>query len=289
MAKNIKPEDLNNLRRKIVSLEDRYDRNQANRISTIPFIRSKGITLHNAGLATGAKLSTNMLDSISKYAGQAGLPIEQALGIAVKESTLGNPTDNQSAKKISRVLRNYDYETEQHLNEGNSVDDISLINYYKGANSNPYADLIAKSIQNNNPSILKTGFNYANKLATKAKSGSILKEAFTDFKNNPDNYNPGQSNYKDLVKKDGEDVIKSDEVIDWWNKTGKNFYYTGDGNTKPFVENGWDKIDYVNKNNVTVNPVTGGVYTPNIQEGAVILPPVNVLGKRKVIHLDGED
>lgn len=289
MPTNIKTEDLNNLRRKIVSLEDKYDRNQANRISTIPFIRKKAITLHNAGIASGAKLSTNLLDSISKYAGEAGLPIETALGLATKESTLGNPTDNQSVKKISRVLRNANYATEQHLNEGNDVDDISLINYYKSANANPYADLIAKSIERNDPSVLKTGFNYANKLAQTPKSGSILKEAFTDFKNNPDNYNPGQSNYKDLVKKDGEDVIKSDEVIDWWNKTGKNFYNTGDGNTKPFVENGWDKIDYVNKNNVTVNPVTGGVYTPNISEGAVILPPVNVLGKRKVIHLDGED
>ena len=45
---------------------------------TIPFIKEKRRTLTNAGLATGAVLSENMLDSIAKYAKIEGLPIKTA-------------------------------------------------------------------------------------------------------------------------------------------------------------------------------------------------------------------
>jgi hypothetical protein len=51
-------------------------------------------------LATGAVLSTNLLDSIADNAIKADLPLKTALGLAVKESTLGNPTDDRSVYKI---------------------------------------------------------------------------------------------------------------------------------------------------------------------------------------------
>jgi len=66
----------------------------------IPFDESKRVRLTDAGYATGAVLSTNMLDSIADNAIKAGLPIRTAMGLAVKESTLGNPTDDRSARTL---------------------------------------------------------------------------------------------------------------------------------------------------------------------------------------------
>ena len=81
----------------------------------IPFIPEKQIKLTDAGLATGAVLSTNLLDSIADNAYAAGLPIETALGLAVKESTLGNPTDDSSVRHILNSAR---YATFKELGTG---------------------------------------------------------------------------------------------------------------------------------------------------------------------------
>jgi hypothetical protein len=72
---------------------------------TIPYIKEKVIKLTNAGKATGAKLSINLLDSIADNAYRAGLPIRKGLGIAFKESTFGNPTDDKSAWNLSSKIR----------------------------------------------------------------------------------------------------------------------------------------------------------------------------------------
>jgi hypothetical protein len=72
---------------------------------TIPFIDNKAITLTNAGRATGARLSTNLLDSLADNAMRAGVPVRTAIGLATKESTLGNPTDDRSAWNLSSGIR----------------------------------------------------------------------------------------------------------------------------------------------------------------------------------------
>jgi hypothetical protein len=72
---------------------------------TIPFIREKAIKLTNAGRATGAVLSTNLLDSLADNAMRAGVPIKTAIGISTKETTLGNPTDTKSAWNLSSGIR----------------------------------------------------------------------------------------------------------------------------------------------------------------------------------------
>ena len=72
----------------------------------IPYIPEKYVKLTNAGSATGAEFSTNLLDSIAINAKRAGLDLETALGIANKESTLGNPTqDIENIAKINKSVR----------------------------------------------------------------------------------------------------------------------------------------------------------------------------------------
>lgn len=208
---------------------------------TIPFIEDKKVKLTNAGLATGAVLSTNLLDSIAKYATIEGLPIKTAIGLATKESTLGNPTYDRTRNKltssdnpIAKVTR-----TEQYINDGQDIDAYALLNFNKGR-ENPYSDAIqiatskaSKLVQKegytptNNEyynrydqlvdSILKAGERYADRQASKIeKRGNILQEAFKYYKNHPNNYNPGQSNYQELVNRRADEVWNSPEIQEWY-------------------------------------------------------------------------
>ena len=222
---------------------------------TIPFIKEKRRTLTNAGLATGAVLSENMLDSIAKYAKIEGLPIKTALGLVTKESTLGNPTDDKSVYKLmgkDKALFFKRGSGEQFINnEGQDVWARTLVNYYKDS-WNPYEEAIntakKKAMVNsafvkpndwgdpNNPyykkalekynrqkaiidRVLIAGEKYADRQANKKKSsivGNVLQAAFRDYKNNPNNYNPGQPNYQQLVNKRANEVWRSPEIQNWY-------------------------------------------------------------------------
>lgn len=237
----------------------------------IPFIKSKRLKLTNAGLATGAIISENLLDTIAKYAEIEHLPIKMALGLVTKESTLGNPTDDKtlykliSADKLNASGRG---RTGQHINNtGASLNARKLVNYYKDT-WNPYetainyaekraqklisepdpmirdikGNIIGTRFYHDDPdyenykkekfaaqkkfnhvvdSLLQGGERYADKLAEKNKqtiTGNVLQAAFRDFKNNPNGYNPGQSNYSQLVNKRGNEVWGSPEVQNWYRR-----------------------------------------------------------------------
>lgn len=222
----------------------------------IPFIETKRRTLSNAGLATGAIISENLLDSIAKYAAIEGLPIKTALGLAAKESTLGNPTDDKSVYKLigkDKALFFKRGGRGQFINnEGQDVWARTLVNYYKDS-WNPYEEAIRvakiKATGSGGPfyepqresaindvsyqsalkkymqqkhvldSVLIAGEKYADNQAKKKRNnitGNILQAAFRDYKNNPNSYNPGQSNYPQLVNQRGEEVWDSPEIQNWY-------------------------------------------------------------------------
>ena len=67
--------------------------------------------------------------------------------------------------------------------------------------------------------VLIAGEKYANRQANKKKSsivGNVLQAAFRDYKNNPNNYNPGQPNYQQLVNKRANEVWRSPEIQNWY-------------------------------------------------------------------------
>lgn len=205
----------------------KQDRVKQNSELSIPFIEGKRIKLSNAGLATGAILSTNMLDSIAKYADRAGLPLKTALGLAVKESTLGNPTDDTSVYKLlSKENEEYfrSQGTGQHINDGRTVEARELINYY-GDNDNPYTVLInaARNSKDYVGTLLK-GEKYADRLAKKKQGRektNVLEAGFRFYKDNPTKYNPGQHNYQQLVNKRANEVWVSPEIQNWYKTYSK--------------------------------------------------------------------
>ena len=167
----------------------------------VPFIKDKRITLTNAGRATGAVLSTNLLDSLADNAVRGGLDPKTMIGISTKETTLGNPTDDRSAFNLSSGIRqqfNGKYPgTEQHINYwGDALNEREdVINYHKGH-------------QTDDP---------------RSGGKSVLQEAAEFFSKHPDSYNPGQSGYAKLVKKVSDEVWQSPEIKRWYNAwTTKN-------------------------------------------------------------------
>lgn len=208
---------------------------------SIPFIESKRIKLSNAGYATGAVLSENLLDTIAKYANQAGLPIKTALGLAVKESTLGNPTTDQSLNKIlSPINKLVNFPTTQYINNGHGVNPEFLVNYYKDYHD-PYFEALEYLLKykESNPEYYKQrlegGERYAdNKVPEyeeKYGKNHILYNAFRDYKNNPSGYNPNQSNYQELVNRRAEEVWQSPEIQEWYKST-RNYKSGGTLNSK---------------------------------------------------------
>lgn len=215
----------------------------------IPFIKSKKRTLTNAGLATGAVISENMLDSIADHAQKVGLPIKTAIGLATKESTLGNWTDDRTFhtlfKEGSANYRMYKnmYNTNgaiQHINPGIAIDERELINFHDERNpyreASEYADkkstnaVPQKEWDNDAASamskstaiyidMLNKGETYADKQAEELKNSPkthVLDAAFSRFKNDPNTYNPGQPNYAQLVQQRANEVWGSPEVQNWY-------------------------------------------------------------------------
>lgn len=176
----------------------------------IPFIKDKVVKLTDAGLATGAVLSTNLLDSIADNADRAGLDLQTALGLATKESTLGNPTDDRSMRTLLSAQRqkeltdylqevyglSYDQQFGQHINRGDIVRGQELINWYIDKNN----------IEHKPSPPLST---------THPDRKSVIQKAFEFYKQYPDRYNPGQKNYQRLVDKRGAEVMGSPEVQKW--------------------------------------------------------------------------
>ena len=218
----------------------------------IPFIKSKKRTLTNAGLATGAVISENMLDSIAEHAQKVGLPIKTAIGLATKETTLGNWTDDGTFhtlfKKGSynhRMYKNmYNANgTSQHINPGITIDERELVNFHdernpykeayeyadkKSANAIPqkeYDSDIGSAISKARAiyiDMLNKGEAYADKQAEKLKNVQkthVLDAAFSRFKNNPNSYNPGQPNYPQLVKQRANEVWRSPEIQSWYRRS----------------------------------------------------------------------
>ena len=202
----------------------------------IPFIKDKAITLTNAGLATGAVLSTNLLDSIAVNAERAGLPIKTAIGLATKESTLNNPTydikDRAKISKQDRALLNrmkfrqkqrgvpFYSEVKQNIGAGDTSEEL-LINYNPDDNSYDsamsYIFKKAKSMDDYVRMMEETE-NYADRQAAKNQakpSKSYLQAGFEAYKRNPQGYNPGQTNYVELVNKRAEEVWGSPEIQEW--------------------------------------------------------------------------
>lgn len=180
---------------------------------TIPYIKSKAVTLNKAGKATGARVSTNQLDSIAKYANRAGLSIPTALGLVMKETTFNNLTPYGR-----QIIQNENIE---------SMPSWSWVNNHHWSYwRNPYREAIEATLRNTKNKTTKdinnqlaNGEKYADRLAKDLKTQPFItgiEDGFRKYKTNPYNYNSGQKNYVQLVNQNSRDIMNSPQIQQWY-------------------------------------------------------------------------
>lgn len=202
----------NNSSYRLVDKAAKYARSLTKQDITIPYIKNKAVTLNKAGRATGARVSTNQLDSIAKYANRAGLSIPTAFGMVMKESTFNNPTV-------------YGTQFIQNRNDG-STSGSWINNHNWNYMRNPYAEAIHAAFRNKKNKTSKdinnqlaNGEKYADKLAEKLKTQTFvvgIEDGFRKYKTNPYGYNPKQKDYVKLVNQNARDIMNSPQIQQWY-------------------------------------------------------------------------
>ena len=240
----------------VIIYRDRFDRNKlAVRDSEgyIPVDDTKRVILSNAGKSTGIELTTNMLDTLAYKGGIAGIPIERALGIPAQETGLGKfpgttfvqpadiTADGERARQngvsssifIQRGGVNPTELMNNHYYYSNSADQstIGAISRKFNVGHDTSGGWTDANIEYNEvtPEI-EQAFREAYWYSTKQRDEENILvdpiiQAFELDKTG--RYNPGIPNHNQLVQERGEELMKSPEIIEWWNGGGKDWYEKG--------------------------------------------------------------
>lgn len=240
----------------VIIYRDRFDRNKlAVRDSEgyIPVDDTKRVILSNAGKSTGTELTTNMLDTLAYKGGIAGIPIERALGIPAQETGLGKfpgttfvqPADITADEERARqngvsssifIQRGGVNPTElmnNHYYYSNSADQstIGAISRKFNVGHDTSGGWTDANIEYNEvtPEI-EQAFREAYWYSTKQrdKENILVDPIIQAFElDKTGRYNPGIPNHNQLVQERGEELMKSPEIIEWWNGGGKDWYEKG--------------------------------------------------------------
>lgn len=161
-------------------------------------VKPKGTTLP-------LNISVNALDSVAKYAGMTGTPIETALGLPMQETTFGrNP------------LYNYG-----KLGENYSSQDLGNANYFKNFGSIP-AEYLVRDFRYNGDLIIDGKRDKSIPLET-----APLQHALEYF--NAGKYNTNDKNHSRDVKASGNALWNetTGSLQNWWTTEGKGWYDKG--------------------------------------------------------------
>lgn len=183
----------------------------------IPYLEEKQIKLTHPDKNKKFKdrnviISTNMLDSIAKYANNAKLPLKSALGLVGQESTFG-------------------YGRHFYQEDAPSIDLIS--NWSWSDYENPYTELLGEAERRVGKPIgfhtkeenklyykyLLEGLNYADNQAKIRLENSKhpLQHGFELYKTGK--YNPGDPRHTQMVEERGEALMESPEIQKWMNES----------------------------------------------------------------------
>ncbi len=170
----------------------------------IPYGDSE-IKVQPKGSTIPINISVNALDSVAKYAGVTGTPIETALGLPMQETGFGR-----------RPLYNYG-----KLGEGYSNRDLGNANYFKNFGSIP-AEYLVRDFRYNGDIVIKG--NRENPIDLSIPPLQHALEFFNEGK-----YNPGDPNHTHDVTTAGNNLWDetTGSLQDWWQTEGKEWYNKG--------------------------------------------------------------
>lgn len=163
---------------------------------------NKEIKVKPKGSTIPVTISINALDSVAKYAGITGTPIETALGLAMQETGFGR----RPAFNYGKLGTNY------------SSKDLGNTNFFKNFGSIP-AEYLVRDFRYNGDIVYKGNRDEPIPLSTPP-----LQHAFEYF--NSGKYNTGDSNHTKDVNTSGNNLWNetTGNLFDWWNTEGKKHY-----------------------------------------------------------------
>lgn len=198
-------------------IEDLYLKMDRN----IPYLKDKRVKLTHPDKNKffkdrGVVISTNMLDSIAKYADKAGLPLKSALGLVGQESTFGNARyGKETDTPAEYLISNWSWEEQNPYTE---LINIAFKKAYKPKiNSKNIEEWeIDKKLYHD---ILSKGLRYADNQA-KLRIQNLkhpLQHGFELYKTGK--YNPGDPNHTQMVEERGDVLMESPEIQKWINES----------------------------------------------------------------------
>lgn len=175
----------------------------------IPYIYDKEIKIPGVG-----RVSSNFLDSIAVNAQRAGVPLEEAIGLAIAETKLG-AIPNYSIKAVKDAYREKyerDMTKEQVQATERKAHNSSVARNFGGI----YPQFLV-----NDHEWFQRGWQDSPRYRERLESiKSPLEHAFTLYKLGL--YNTGSSAHSGEVKKAGKDAMKTRVVKDWYKEYRKN-------------------------------------------------------------------
>lgn len=162
----------------------------------IPYIEDKEIKVPGVG-----RVSTNALDSIAKYAQIAGIPVQDAIGLAAQETNFGASL----WANMKQPKKGMTEKQKQDIKEHNRA--IGNMSYFRNAGIIPAEHLVRD-------------FRYNISEDPISRDIPPLLHAFEYFKSG--NYNRGDKNHTSDVKSKGKKVFATPEVKEWWDNSEFN-------------------------------------------------------------------
>lgn len=202
---------------------------------SIPYLPEKEIRLTTGRYNTG-KISTNLLDSIYNSAMRTGVPVDIALGLAGRESTLG----------IGRGFK-----------KGQSINGTNLMSNWQQIDPdipatkdrNKFNDIRAKILFHDNVSDDEYNFS-ADYIFDDINSRKRLKK----IKENPiDNalkfyqsgkYNPGDKRHSQMVEEDAKILMSDPAIKKWAQEKGIAFAEGGEVGDNDFMKQFGKQVSY---------------------------------------------
>lgn len=207
-------------------------RNEYAQEYSIPYIKDKEIRLTKGRFNTG-KISTNILDSIYNAAKRTNVPLDIALGLAGRESTLGIGRGFKEGKDISGTDLYSNWQQIQTVYNTNRDTNnyIKLVEKYNDINNRKNA---GRLLSEEEYAKMLEYLNKENKEFNSLKplSENPIDNALKYFMTGK--YNPGDKRHTQMVKDDGKTIL-SDPAVRKWLQTKENNKKLMDGE-KTFEE-----------------------------------------------------
>lgn len=187
----------------------------------IPYLEDKDIVLTHPDKNKkfkdrGAAFSTNMLDSIAKYANAANLPLKSALGLVGQESTFGKGRyGKQMDNPAEYLISNWAWSDQNPYNELLKIAQNKSYLPHIDSNGNEYWERDEKMYYE----ILSKGLRYADNQA-KIRLENLqhpLQHGFELYKSGK--YNLGDPRHTQMVEERGDMLMESPEIQKWMSES----------------------------------------------------------------------